>query len=113
MQRLPEALDAPVRLRRAGGNVADAEVLQDAPEVGRVLGAAELFGERPVRIVADEDAQAIAIEGQGQAVLRAEVGEQGGVAVQVLRGAKVQRRRRRTELRLSARPSISRSFSVA
>jgi hypothetical protein len=44
-----------------------------------------------VPIVADEDAEVIAVEGQREAVGRAEGGEQGRVAVQVLRGAEVER----------------------
>jgi hypothetical protein len=38
LQRAPEALDAVLGLRRAGRDVADAQVVQDAAEVGRVLG---------------------------------------------------------------------------
>ena len=68
LQRLPEALDAAFGLRRAGGDEPDAELAQDAAEVRGVLGAAQLLLEGPVRIVADKDVEAIAIEGQGPAV---------------------------------------------
>ena len=62
LQRLPEALDAALGLRRARGDEPDAELAQDAAEVRGVLGAAQLLLEGPVRIVADKDVEAIAIE---------------------------------------------------
>ena len=91
LQGAPEALDAALGLRRAGGDEADAEVPQDPAEVRGVLGALELFLERPVGVVADEDAEAIAVEGQ-RAGRRwcASVLEHGDVAVQVLGGTEVQ-----------------------
>jgi hypothetical protein len=46
------------------GNVAHPELLQDAAEVGGMLGALQLLGERPVAIGAHEDVEAIAVEGQ-------------------------------------------------
>ena len=49
LQGAPEAFDAALGLRRAGRDVADAEVVEDAAEVGRMLGALELFLQRPVR----------------------------------------------------------------
>ena len=90
MQGLPEAFDTALGLRGVGGDVADAEFLQDAAEVGRVLRAPQLFLEGPVRIVAHEDSEAIAVEGQGQAVGGAERVQQGGIAVQVLGGTEGQ-----------------------
>src|SRR6516162_1594965 len=51
LQGLPEAFDATLGLGGPRGDKADAEVAQDAPEVGRVLCAAELFVERPVGVV--------------------------------------------------------------
>jgi hypothetical protein len=50
-----------------GGDVADAEVPQDLAELGGVLRALELFLERPVRVVADEDAEPVAVQGHGEA----------------------------------------------
>ena len=90
LQRLPEALDAALGLRGAGGDEADAELAQDAAEVGGVLGAAQLFLEGPVGIVADKDVEAIAVEGQGQAVGGDELPQQGDIAVQILGGPEVQ-----------------------
>ncbi len=55
LQGAPEAFDAAVGFGRAGREVADTEIVQDAAEVGGVLGAPELFGEAPVRVMADED----------------------------------------------------------
>ena len=73
LQGAPEPLDAALGLGRVGGDVADAEVPQDLAEVGGVLGALELFLEAPVGVVADEDAEAIAVEGHraGRAARRA------------------------------------------
>src|SRR5262245_1922871 len=62
LQRAPEALNAALRLGRAGRDVADAEVVQDAAEVGRVLRALELLLERPVPVIADEDVEAIPVQ---------------------------------------------------
>ena len=84
LQRAPKALDATFGLRRAGRDVADAEILQDATEVGRMLGALELLLHRPVAVVPDEDVQAIAVEGQRESMARRELSEQRDVAVQIL-----------------------------
>ena len=72
LQGLPEPFDAALGLGRVGRDVADAEVPQDLAELGGMLGALELFLEAPVGIIADEDAEAIAVEGHGQAVPRGE-----------------------------------------
>ncbi|PYN30833.1 MAG: hypothetical protein DME01_25670, partial [Candidatus Rokuibacteriota bacterium] len=55
-----------------------------------MLRAGELFGERPVRIVAHQEIEPIAVEGQRQAVAREQPLEQRGVAVDVFGRAKVQ-----------------------
>ena len=68
LQRVPEAFDAALGLRRVGANEADAEGLQHAAEVRRVLVALDLFGERPVGIVAREDVEAVAVEFQRHAI---------------------------------------------
>src|SRR6266849_1217584 len=60
LERLPVPFDAALGLRGTGRDEADAELAQDPPEVGRVLTAAELFLEGPVRIVAHEDVEPIA-----------------------------------------------------
>jgi hypothetical protein len=56
-----------------------------------MLAALELFLEAPVRIIADEDAEAIAVEGHGQAVPLGELLQQGEIPMQIFRGAEVQR----------------------
>jgi hypothetical protein len=66
LQGLPEAFDAALGLRGAGGDEPDAELAQDPPEVGGVLGAAEFFLEGPVRVVAHEDIEPIAVELRGR-----------------------------------------------
>ena len=58
----------PLACGRVGGDVADAEVPQDLAELGGMLRALQLFLEGPVGVIADEDAEAIAVEGHGQAV---------------------------------------------
>ena len=73
LQGGPEPFDAALGLGRVGGDVADAEVPQDAAELGGMLRALQFFLEGPVGIVADEDAEAIAVEGQGQAVPRGQL----------------------------------------
>src|SRR5207247_5290338 len=45
LQSLPEALDAALGLRGAGGDEADAEGVEHAAEVRRTLGAVEFFRE--------------------------------------------------------------------
>src|SRR4029453_516604 len=90
LQGLPEALDAAFGLGGAGGDEGNAEGLQHLAEVGGVLCPAQLFVEGPVGVVAEEDVEAIAVEGQRHAILGGEGVEQGGVAVQVFRGAEVQ-----------------------
>src|SRR5712691_4550193 len=58
----PEPFDASLRLRRVGPDEANAEGLQHAAEVRGVLVALELFGQRPVGIIAGEHVEAIAVE---------------------------------------------------
>ena len=91
LQGFPEALDAALGLGRVGADVADREVSQDLAELGGVLGALELLLHAPVGVVADEDAEAIAVEGHRQPVARGETPEQGEIAVEILRGPEVQR----------------------
>jgi hypothetical protein len=68
LEGVPESLDAALGLGRVGDDVADPEVPQDLAELGRMLPALQLFLETPVGIIADEDAEAIPVEGHGQAV---------------------------------------------
>ena len=87
----PEPFDAALRLGRVGGDVADAEIPQDLAELGGMLSSLQLFLETPVGIVADEDAEAIPVEGHGQAVPRGQLLEQREIAMQVLGGPEVER----------------------
>src|SRR5437899_11686804 len=90
LQGLPQTLDAPLGLRGGGLDIAGAEFLQDAPEVGGVLGAVQLFFERSVVVVAHEDVEAVAVDRERQAVLAEDLVEDDGVAVEILGGAEVQ-----------------------
>ena len=73
-----------------GLDIADAELLQEAPEVSGVLGAVQFFFERPVVVVAHEDVEAVAVDRERQAVLPEDLVEDDGVAVEILGGAEVQ-----------------------
>src|SRR5262249_37482222 len=86
LQGLPEPFDAALGLRGACGDEPDTELAQDAAEVRGILGAVQLLLESPVGIVADKDVEAIAIQGQGQAVGGDKLLQQGDVAVQILGG---------------------------
>src|SRR5882724_10817472 len=88
LQGPPEAFDAAFGLGRLRGDEPDAEIPQHAPEMGGVLLAAELFGERPVLIITAEEAEAIAVERHGDAVLPAGLTEHGRVAVEIFGRAK-------------------------
>jgi len=90
LQRGPQALDAALGLRRVGGDVADAQLLEHAPQVSGELGAGQLFGERPVRVVADEEVEAVAIERQRPPVAGEQLLKEAGVAVDVLGGPELQ-----------------------
>jgi hypothetical protein len=90
LQGGPPAFDAALRLRRVGGDVADAKIPEDLAEVGRMLRALQFLPERPVRVVPHEDAEAIPVEGHGQPVPCGEAAQQGEIAVQVFGGAEVE-----------------------
>jgi len=55
LQGVPEALDPPLRLGALGHEMGNRERGERAADLGRILIALELLGERPVGIVADED----------------------------------------------------------
>ena len=90
LEGVPESLDAALGLGRVGGDVADPEVPQDLAELGGMLPALQLFLETPVGVIADEDAEAIPVEGHGQAVLLGQPLQQREIAMQVLGGAEVE-----------------------
>ena len=64
----PGAFDTALGLRRIGGDLLDAELIESASELGRRLFSGELFGEGPVHIIALEDAVTVAIEAERDAV---------------------------------------------
>jgi len=64
----PGAFDAALGLGRVGGDLLDTELVESPPELSRSLFSGELFGEGPVRIVALEDAMAVAVEAERNAV---------------------------------------------
>src|SRR5208283_3661914 len=64
----PGALDAALGLGRVGGDLLDAKFFEGASELGGSLFSGELLGEGPVRIVALEDAVAVAVKAERDAV---------------------------------------------
>src|SRR5271167_4506762 len=64
----PGALDAAFGLGRVGRNLLDAELFERPSELSGRLFSGELFGQGPVSIVALEDAVAIAVEAERDAV---------------------------------------------
>src|ERR1700693_4657203 len=81
LQHAPEAFDAAFGLRALGGDESDAELLESPAELSGLALASELFVERPVIIVAGEDAAAITIEGDGNAVAAQEALEKVEIAL--------------------------------
>src|SRR4030095_13942278 len=88
LQGAPQAFDPALGLRRLRRDEPDAEILEHAPKVGGILLAAQLFGERPVPIIAPEEAEAIAVERHGNPVLPARLPQHRGVAVEIFGGPK-------------------------
>ncbi len=68
LQGGPEPFDAALGLRRVRGDIADAELPEHLAELGGVLRALQFLLEAPVRVIADEDAEAIAVQAHRQAV---------------------------------------------
>ncbi len=89
LEHAPEAFDAALGLRTAGGDEGDAELFQSAAKLRGLAFAGELFFHRPEVVVADEDAAVIAVEGEGSAMAAQQLAEQ--------RDSRVQFRRERTE----------------
>ena len=77
----PKAFDAAFGLRALRGDEGDAELLERATELRGLALAGELFVERPVIVVAGEDAAAIAVEGDRDAVAAQEALEQAEIAL--------------------------------
>jgi hypothetical protein len=68
LKSAPQALDATLGLRAVGRNVGDAELRKSATELSRLAFSRELFFDRPVVIVAYEDAVLVPIEAERDAV---------------------------------------------
>src|SRR6266852_6358795 len=132
LEHTPETFDAAFGLRRLRGDEGDAEFGEGAAELGRLALAGEFFFERPVGMVANEDAAAVAVESgrdteaTEQALEQAEIafggfrkeelgGEDfaGGIVLHAQRGEPRPswRRRRRRVSRAREKPSTSQSFS--
>ena len=67
---------------RVGGDLLDAQFVESTPQLSRSLFSGELFGEGPVRIVALEDAMAVAVEAERNAV----GGDQGAESAEIAQG---------------------------
>jgi hypothetical protein len=72
----PGALDAALGLGRVGGDLLNAELLENASQLGGGLFSGELFGQGPVLVVALKDGVAVAVEAERHAV-GGNQGEQG------------------------------------
>jgi len=68
LKSAPQALDAALGLRAVGRNVGDAELRKSATELSRLAFSRELFFDRPVVVVAYEDAMLVPIEAERDAV---------------------------------------------
>ena len=86
LQHAPEALDAALGLRALGRDEGDAELLEGAAELSGLLAAGELFFDRPVVVIANEDAAAIAVEGHRDAAAAEQALEQVEIALGGFRG---------------------------
>src|ERR1700693_5518055 len=68
LKSAPQALDAALGLRTVGRNVGDPELRKSATELRRLAFPRELFFDRPVVVVAYEDAVLVPIEAERDAV---------------------------------------------
>src|SRR5689334_13632812 len=83
LKSAPETFDAPLGLRRVRSDVGDAELRQGPAELSGLAFAGELFCERPVIVVADKDAVAIAVETKRHAIAPQQASEQAEIAASV------------------------------
>src|ERR1039458_9797221 len=86
LKSAPEAFDAALGWGTLGGDVGDTELVESAAELCGLLAAGELFFHRPVIVVANEDAVAIAIEAERYAEAAQQAVEQAEIAASVFRG---------------------------
>jgi hypothetical protein len=83
LKSAPETFDASLGLWRVRGDVGDTELRQGPAELSGLAFAGELFGERPVIVVADKDAVAIAVETKRHAIAPQHAPEQAEIAASV------------------------------
>ena len=86
LKSAPETFDAAFGLRTLRSDVSDAELIESAAELSGLAAAGELFFHRPVIIVANEDAVAIAVETDGYAEAAQQALEQAEIAARVFGG---------------------------
>jgi hypothetical protein len=89
LQQAPEAFDAAFGLGRLGREEIDAELFESAAKLGRLALSGQFFLDAPVIVMADEDAAAITIEGQGQAETAEQAVEQAKITFGGFRGEEV------------------------
>src|SRR5450759_756736 len=82
----PEAFDAAFGLWTLSSDIGDAELIQGAAELGGFAAAGELFFHRPVIVVANQDAVAISVEAERNAVAAQQAVEQAEIAARVFGG---------------------------
>src|SRR5579863_537678 len=80
LQHAPETLDAAFGLRAVGGDEGDAELFEGTAELSGLAFASELFVDRPVVVIADEDAAVIAVKSQRYTVAAQQLAKQAEIA---------------------------------
>ena len=91
LEHAPETLDAAFGLWAASGDEGDTELLEGAAELSRLTLSGELFFDRPVVIMAEEDAAAIAVKSPGQAMAAEQLAKQAEIAKSGFRGEELSR----------------------
>ena len=86
LKSAPEAFDAALGLRTVSRDVGDAELLEGAAELGGFAAAGELFFDRPVIVVTDEDAVAVAIEADRNTAAAQQAAQQAKIAASIFGG---------------------------
>src|ERR1019366_1137294 len=81
LQHAPETFHAALGLGAVGSDVGDAELIQGAAELSGFALASQFFFDGPVVVVANEDAVAIAVEGQGDTAVREQAAKQVEIAL--------------------------------
>ena len=86
LEDAPEALDAAFGLGSLRGDEGDAELSESAAELSGLAPAGKLFVDRPVVVIAGEDAAAITVEGDGNTIATQEALEKVEIALGGFRG---------------------------